>query len=276
MDIFNKDQPFQFGEGAFPDGGIYGPVSQEHMDISVVLEGEATCVMDGVERHFEAGEAIFAYTEFQYEMKLVKGKKHKLCWCHTGELTMPKKYKTQLKAVPCSMVATPLMLTLFREGIALGHGDTVNLNRLRNSLGESLFNEYFYQSKLEEEDMIYPAAVARAKRYIENNFTRPCDLAQIAGHIGLNPRYLLRLFKQHMGVTPTRYLWRLRAEKGIYLLHHSRLSINQIADQCGFQSPHHFSRHIKEYYGASPSKLRANTRNRDPFQFNEDVPEVHY
>ena len=276
MDIFNKDQPFQFGEAVFPDGGRYGPIQHEHMDISFIIEGDVVCNIDGTELGFHTGEAVFAYTEDFYEMRLEKGQRHDICWCHTGELSVPKKYKSQLRAIPQAMSATPLMLTLVKEGIALGHGNTINLARLRNSLGESLFNEYFYQAKLEEEERTYPRGVARAKRYIENNFTKPCDLSSIAEHIGLNPRYLLRLFKEHMGVTPTRYLWRLRAEKGVYLLHQSKLSVNQIADQCGFQSPHHFSRHIKEYYGESPSKLRADTRNRDPFQFNQDVPEVRY
>ena len=276
MDIFNRDQPFQFGEAMFPEGGRYGPILHEHMDISIVIDGEVSCDIDGTEHHFESGTAIFAYTEKVYEMSLAKGKAHNICWCHTGELSVPKKHKSQLKAVPQSMPATDLMMTLFQEGNALGHSDAINLSRLRNSLGEALFNEYFYQAKLEEEDKTYPPPVVRAKRYIENNFTEPCDLSIISEYTGLNPRYLLRLFKQHMGITPTRYLWRLRAEKGVYLLHQSKLNINQIAEQCGFQSPHHFSRHIKEYYGESPSHLRTQTRNRDPFQFNKDVPEVRY
>ena len=277
MDIFSKDQPFQFGEAIYQDGGAYGPIHHEHMDISFIRKGDVICNIDGKEMRFGTGDAIFAYSENNYEMILAKGQRHDICWCHTGELSIPKKYKSQLRTtVPQSMPATPLMLTLFKEGITLGHGKTINLARLRNSLGETLFNEYFYQAKMEEEDRTYPRAVARAKRYIEKNFTQPCTLSSIAEQIGLNPRYLLRLFKEHMGITPTRYLWQLRAEKGVYLLHQSKLSVNRIADQCGFQSPHHFSRLIKEYYGESPSKLRMNTEKRDPFKFNEDVPEIRY
>ena len=276
MNIFNKDQPFQFGRAAFPDGGRYGPVNHEHLDISVLLQGEATVMIDGVENHYQEGYAVFAYTEQNYEMIFPKGTSHYVCWCHTGELSISEQYETQLKSVPNSIPASKLITLLINEGIALGHSESINLSRLRNSLGEAVFNEYFYRANLEEEDSIYPPAVARAKRYIDNNFTNHCDLDSVAKHASLNPRYLLRLFKQHIGITPTRYLWRLRAEKGIYLLHQSKLNINQIAEQCGFQSPYHFSRHIKEYYGKSPLKLRCQTRCRDPYQFNKDVPEVRY
>lgn len=276
MNIFNKDQPFQFGDAVFQAGGRYGPVNHEHLDISVVIEGEATVVIDGTESHHSSGTAIFAYSEEYFEMTLPKGTRHFICWCHTGELSIPRKYKAQLKSVPSAMPASKLLMLLMQEGINLGHGESINLSRLRNSMGEAVFNEYFYQANLEEEDSIYPAAVARSKRYIESNFTGACDLNDIGDHVGLNPRYLLRLFKRHVGMTPIRYLWRLRAERGVYLLHQSRLSVNHIAEQCGFQSPHHFSRHIKEQYGLSPSKLRQQTRNRDPFKFNKDVPEVRY
>ena len=276
MNIFNKDQPFQFGDAIFQAGGRYGPVTHEHLDISVLIEGEATFIIDGTENHFSAGTAIFAYSEEYFETILPKGKRHSICWCHTGELSIPKKYEAQLKSVPTALPASKLLVLLIKEGINLGHGESVNLNRLRNSLGESVFNEYFYQANLEEEDSVYPAAVARSKRYIESNFTGTCDLNDIGAHVGLNPRYLLRLFKRHVGMTPIRYLWQLRAERGVYLLHQSRLSVNHIAEQCGFQSPHHFSRHIKEHYGLSPSKLRQQTTYRDPFKFNKDVPEVRY
>ena len=276
MNIFTKDQPFQFGDAVFPAGGRYGPVTHEHLDISVILEGEATFEIDGTENHYLSGTALFAYSEEYFEVTLPKGKRHVMCWCHTGELSIPKKYKPQLKSITKAQPASKLMMLLIKEGINLDHGESINLSRLRNSLGEALFNEYFYRANLKEEDSIYPPAVARSKRFIENNFTGACDLNDIGAHVGLNPRYLLRLFKRHVGTTPIRYLWRLRAERGVYLLHQSKLSVNRIAEQCGFQSPHHFSRHIKEHYGLSPTNLRQQTRKRDPFKFNNDVPEIRY
>lgn len=276
MNIFNKDQPFEFGKAAFPNGGRYGPVTHEHLDITVILQGEATVVVDKTEHHCVAGHAVFSYSEQRYEMTFPTGTGHYVCWCHTGELSMPQQSKTWLKSIPHSIPTSKLISLLIDAGIALGHGESVSLDRLRNSMGEAVFNEYFYRANLEEEDSRYPRAVARAKRYIDNNFTRPCSLHAIADFANLNPRYLLRLFKQYTGITPTRYLWRLRAEKGVYLLHQSKLNIKQITEQCGFQSPHHFSRYIKEHYGKSPSELRSQTESRDPHQFNTDVPDIRY
>lgn len=276
MNIFNKDQPFQFGESRFLNGGRYGPVKQEHLDITIVLEGESTCIIDGQEIHCSAGQAVFAYTQDHYEMLFPKGRRHVVLWCHTGELALPKESKAYLESVPNLLLSSELMITLVNEGKALGYGNSISLCELRNALGEALFKEYFYKANLEMEDQIYPPAISKAKRYIESHFTEPCELNEIAAHAGLNPRYLIRLFKQHMGWTPIRYLWHLRAEKGVGLLHQSSLSLSQIAYQCGFQSPHHFSRHIKECYGVPPSKLRAETKNRDPHEFNKSITQVNF
>ncbi len=276
MNIFNKDQPFKFGKAAFPNGGRYGPVTHEHLDVTVLLQGEARVIVDETEHRCVAGYSVFAYSEQRYEMIFPKGTGHYVYWCHTGELAMPHQNKTWLKSIPRAIPTSKLLALLIDQGIALGHSEGVSLERLRNSMGEAVFNEYFHRANLEEEDRKYPRAVARAKHYIDNHFTTPCDLNKIADFANLNPRYLLRLFKQHIGITPTRYLWHLRAEKGVYLLHQSRLNINQIAEQCGFQSPHHFSRHIKEHYGKSPTQLRHVTTSRDPYQFNRDVPDVRY
>ena len=63
MDIFNKDQPFQFGEAVFPDGGRYGPIQHEHMDISFIIKGDVVCNID--ERN------VFIFRYFRAKLKSI-------------------------------------------------------------------------------------------------------------------------------------------------------------------------------------------------------------
>jgi transcriptional regulator GlxA family with amidase domain len=63
-------------------------------------------------------------------------------------------------------------------------------------------------------------------------------------------------FRAKMGTTPARYLWRFRTERGAAMLGETGLTIAEIADRCGFKSPFHFSRIIKQHFGQSPKSLR--------------------
>ncbi|WP_245917788.1 helix-turn-helix transcriptional regulator [Alteribacillus bidgolensis] len=62
----------------------------------------------------------------------------------------------------------------------------------------------------------------------------------IASEVNLSPYYFLRVFKKSMGETPINYLIQLRLNEAKYLLHHTNLSIAEIAYKCGFNSESHF------------------------------------
>jgi AraC family L-rhamnose operon regulatory protein RhaS len=181
-----------------------------------------------------------------------------------------------LKAVPVELPPSDLLLTLFKEGAKLANERSVSSARVRNTLGAATFNEYFRLAHLEEEERKIPVSVYRAKRFLDEHFAEECDLGKVASKVGLSPHYLLQLFKGHVGVTPTRYMWKLRAQKGIHLLQQSGLTISEIAYSCGFKTPHHFSRVLKQNYGYSPSQMREKEWMRDPARFNKDIPDVHY
>ena len=72
----------------------------------------------------------------------------------------------------------------------------------------------------------------------------------------VTPQHLTRLFRRHIQTTPMRYLWQRRTRHGVELLGGTGLSITEIADRIGFQSPFHFSRLVLRYYHDSPRRLR--------------------
>ena len=144
-----------------------------------------------------------------------------------------------------------------RQGIAA--------ERVRTTIGESAFNEYFYLANIREEDNVMPAAVLKAKRYITACFSNPhCDSQDIADAARISSQHLSKLFKQYMNCTPVKYLWQLRGERAIHLLKYSNLSASEVAEQCGFKDPFHFSRFINKEYGYSPRQIRKRHRQSNP------------
>lgn len=101
-----------------------------------------------------------------------------------------------------------------------------------------------------------PEAVNRARRFILEHHARSIDLDAIADAANVSGNHLVRLFRQHLGITPVRYLWDVRAERGADLLRDTGLSVSEVAYRVGFATPYHFSRVIKRRFGASPRQLR--------------------
>lgn len=68
--------------------------------------------------------------------------------------------------------------------------------------------------------------------------------------------------KQQTGLTPQRYLNRLRLMKARHLLRHSEASVTDIAYRCGFSDSNHFSTLFRREFNWSPRDIR---RGQDGF-----------
>ena len=82
----------------------------------------------------------------------------------------------------------------------------------------------------------------------------------LARRMHCSPDYLRRLFKAHMGVSPTEYLVGLRMQQAMQLLEHSELPVAEIARQTGYQDPLYFSRIFKRKSGRTPLEYRRRIR----------------
>lgn len=78
--------------------------------------------------------------------------------------------------------------------------------------------------------------------------------------LGVGPRHLTRLFKEHVGATPTQVALTCRVHRAKRLLSDSNISMTDVANQAGFSSIRRFNRVIQEIYGRSPSTLRKQSK----------------
>lgn len=98
--------------------------------------------------------------------------------------------------------------------------------------------------------------VARAIKYIENNYHRQIKIHDIANALFVSHGHLCRLFKISTGNTLNDYLNSLRVEKARYLLLETRLPVNDIAGKTGFGSISQFNRQMKQRLQISPLRYR--------------------
>jgi AraC-like DNA-binding protein len=81
-------------------------------------------------------------------------------------------------------------------------------------------------------------------------------LAEVAELIGLHPTSFCRGFKQSMGLPPHRYMLVHRVNRAKKMMDDQRLSLTQIALDCGFSSSSQFSVVFKRITGTSPREFR--------------------
>jgi AraC-like DNA-binding protein len=100
-------------------------------------------------------------------------------------------------------------------------------------------------------------------RFMERHI-READLGndKLAAIGGMSVNAYAKLFREQTGFTPRRYLIRMRVEKACNLLHHSDLSIEQIASECGFSDRYYFTRIFTRTMEVPPGSYRKHTGPR--------------
>jgi len=103
------------------------------------------------------------------------------------------------------------------------------------------------------------SAIAHTVKAMRRRMTEGEDLDGIAAQSGVSQRQLQRLFRRHLGMTPTQYFLKARLQRARHLLQYSTLSVTEIAIATGFASISHFTRRYTELYGRTPTAERGRT-----------------
>jgi len=93
-------------------------------------------------------------------------------------------------------------------------------------------------------------------RLMESTIDAPLYVQAIAARVGLSPRQVERLFRQHIGEPPGPFYLRLRLERGRTLLMQTSHSIQEVALACGFGSTSHFAHAYKRHFQHTPTDER--------------------
>jgi transcriptional regulator GlxA family with amidase domain len=107
------------------------------------------------------------------------------------------------------------------------------------------------------------SAIAHTVAAMRRRMTEGEDLDGIAAQSGVSQRQLQRLFRRHLGMTPTQYFLKARLQRARHLLQYSTLSVTEIAIATGFASISHFTRRYTELYGRTPTAERGRTPRRE-------------
>lgn len=100
------------------------------------------------------------------------------------------------------------------------------------------------------------ARVEQAMEYMYGNMSRKLAAAEIATASAVSVRTLNHLFQQDLGMSPMHVLLEFRINHACRLLRHTDLTIDQIAEDCGFPNRYYLSRMMKQVRSISPAAYR--------------------
>lgn len=193
------------------------------------------------------------------------GVRYHSVWIGTPEIKqwcihmLQKSYKKEsslyfpLQVIPA--LSTPETCNIFREIYALFS----SADHIKQLQGMSLYFQFYAQALpfLETADPVqYSPFVVAAIRYIEDHYNEDFSINYLANQCHISVSALQHRFQKELLTSPVQFRNTIRIEKSALDLHNSRLSIEEVALNNGFNSSTYFYEIFKKYTGLTPAEYR--------------------
>jgi len=124
-----------------------------------------------------------------------------------------------------------------------------------------LLDRYVGDTPEASQSRLSPYSLKRIRQYVEERLCEEIRVGDLAAVAGLSVSHFAHAFRTSTGQAPHSFVNSMRIERAHQLLLEDRLSVCQIAVECGFKDASHFARVFRASTGLNPSQFRlANLR----------------
>lgn len=92
--------------------------------------------------------------------------------------------------------------------------------------------------------------------FIANNYMSDINIKNLSSELLVSQQYLTRVFKAGVGISPVKYVNKVRIEQAKKLIRTTNDNLSSIAFRVGFENIYYFSRTFKQYEGIAPLHYR--------------------
>ena len=96
----------------------------------------------------------------------------------------------------------------------------------------------------------------RARQYLDEHFTEPTSLNQMAHMLNVSPFYLSHVFSRESDFSLFTYLTNLRMQRARALLKAGKNNVTEAAHAVGYEDEGYFSKVFRKYFGVPPRDMR--------------------
>ena len=108
-----------------------------------------------------------------------------------------------------------------------------------------------------------PWQLRKIDRYLADNLASPLRLQMLAEQVNLSVSHFTRSFKESRGVTPHRYIIRLRLERAQSMMVSTNKPLSGIALECGLSDQAHLTTLFRRNLGETPHAWRRSHFNEE-------------
>ncbi|WP_417845401.1 GlxA family transcriptional regulator [Thalassospira povalilytica] len=90
--------------------------------------------------------------------------------------------------------------------------------------------------------------------WLPANLAEDLSLETLASRAGMTPRTFSRVFSRDLGMSPARYVERIRVEAARALLQDDGITVSRVAELCGFRHPETLRRAFQRHLSVSPQE----------------------
>ncbi len=121
-----------------------------------------------------------------------------------------------------------------------------------------LWQLHILLQRMQEQPKISAAEqlVRHVESIVAERYHIPLRLKEIAQEVGTSDTYLRAQFVRLRSRTPSQHVQAVRVKHALALLQTSTLTLESVAECCGYNSASHLTRHIKRATGQTPGALR--------------------
>jgi AraC-like DNA-binding protein len=91
---------------------------------------------------------------------------------------------------------------------------------------------------------------------IAEKLGEPISVSMLSSIVGLSRSYFSHAFRRSVGLTPHAHVVRLRIDRAMTLMAHTKISLSEVALAVGFADQSHFSRAFRRLNGVTPAHWR--------------------
>lgn len=217
----------------------FGPAIRSHYLIHYIEKGKGTFKNEECEYHLKAGDAFLIRPgevtwycadkddPWSYIWIGFKGKLSEHFADLPDILHPDESIFTEIKTFPKSMIEERLVSSLFK-----------------------LYCNIF-------EDRVSPDYANKVIGFINSHYMEKIKIEEIADYIGLNRKYLSRIFKQKTGLSMQEFLIKKRLTEAKKLIERG-YNVGEAGMLCGYGDAFAFSKAFKSFFGESPKAYKKN------------------
>lgn len=110
-------------------------------------------------------------------------------------------------------------------------------------------------------EQLHREILNRAQQVVSTKIFSKLTVSSLAAAVNVSTSQLTALFQTYLGISPAKYITRIRLEESKTLLIGKQMSVSEVAAHLGYASVPHFSKQFRDWIGCSPTEyIRSNQK----------------